>query len=130
MSISNKKFIIRHQDIYGEKKFEIVSGKLLVAEKENIEKRKYIYRDKSGNCEILLQNQIITITKNENILKISFDKKKNFCLYKIENYEFEFFILGKEYTYDEILKIFAVKYEIFDKNNLKLNEINFSIREF
>lgn len=125
MTIFNKKFIVKHQDNYGEKNFEIVKGSYFL---ENLEE-KYVYQSKGGICEISLKNKIITIKKDKNIFKISFDGKKNSCLYKNEIYEFNLFILGKEYSYDQSLKIFTIIYEVFDENNEKLNEINFSIKE-
>lgn len=129
MKIFNKndaKFLIKHQDEYGEKSFETVKGYLLLEKDE----RKYVYQSKNGNCDILLKNKTVTITKDENIFKINFDNKKNSCLYKNKNFVLQLFILGKSYSYDENLKIFTVIYEIYDETNEKLNTISLSIKEF
>ncbi len=133
MNTFNKKFIVRHQDMYGEKYFEIVKGNIfLEIENKNENKnnsRKYIYQSKFGACELSLKDKIINITRAQNNFKINFDGEKNRCLYKTENFEYYLFFLGKNYSYDEKQKIFSVLYEIYDVNNEKLNEINFSIKE-
>ncbi len=121
----NKKFIVKHQDMYGEKYFEIVKGNFYFENKY----RRYIYRSKFGNCELSLREDVINIIRDKNNFQIKFDGKKSECLYKTENYEYYLFFLGKNYSYDEEQKIFSVVYEIYDRNNEKLNEINFSIKE-
>ncbi|MBS9775517.1 MAG: hypothetical protein KGV57_00330 [Fusobacterium sp.] len=124
-NIFNNKFIVKHQDMYGEKYFEIVKGNVFL-ENNN---RKYMYQSKFGFCELSLKDKIINIIRENNNFKIKFNGEKNKCLYKTENFEYYLFFLGKNYSYDEEQKIFSVVYEIYDINNEKLNEINFSIKE-
>ncbi len=124
-NIFNNKFIVKYQDMYGEKYFEIVKGNIFF---ENTN-RKYIYQSKFGLCELSLEDKIVNIIRENNNFKIRFNGEKNKCLYKTENFEYYLFFLGKNYSYDEKQKIFSVLYEIYDGNNEKLNEINFSIKE-
>lgn len=124
-TIFNKKFIIKHQDMYGEKNFEIVKGNFFSENKD----KKYIYQSKFGSYEVSLKDGEIRIIKDKNNFKIKFNGEKNKCLYRVENYEYYLFFLGKNYFYDKEKKIFSIMYEIYDENNEKLNEINFSIKE-
>lgn len=126
-----KKFIIRTQDKYGEKTFEIVRGTNLII--ENFPKQ-YSYKSKLGNCDIFFNKDLITISRNGNFDKVfSFDVSfigiKNRFIYQSEFINEEFFTQGEKISYNEIEKIFTFSYKLLDKNDNEINRIEFSIKE-
>lgn len=126
-----KKFIIRTQDKYGEKTFEIVKGINLII--ENLPKQ-YSYKSKLGNCDLIFNKDLLTILRIEKFDKvfsfdISFSGIKNRFIYQSEFINEEFFTQGEKISYDEIEKIFTFSYKLLDKNDNEINRIEFSIKE-
>lgn len=125
-----KKFIIKTEDSYGEKTFEIVRGEKSI--KNFGAYKKYSYEGKQGKCEIIFIDNSISIIREDffnNNFEISFNGSKNKFFYKNEFINEELYSLGENFFYDEEKKIFSFSYQLFDSNHNKLNRIEFSIKE-
>lgn len=130
MNTINKKYIIKTEDSYGEKSFEIVKGFHEIKSLGTY--RKYFYLSKHGECQIILANNNISIIRT-GILNTSFDisftgEKKKF-IYETDFIKETFYSYGDKTTYDIQTKVFSFSYKLFDINNTEINKIIFSIKE-
>lgn len=126
----NKKFIVKSEDSYGEKTFEIVRGSHEIKALGTY--RKYSYLSKYGECEIILANNSITIIRKgtfNNTFEILFTGEKNKFVYETNLIKEVFYSRGENIFYDTENKIFSFSYKLFDKNNNEINKISFSIKE-
>ncbi|MCI5725277.1 hypothetical protein [Fusobacterium sp.] len=130
MTTINKKYIIKSEDQYGEKTFEIVKGFHEVRSLGAY--RRYFYLSKHGECEIILTNNSITIIRKgtfNNTFEILFTGEKNKFLYETDLIKEIFYSYGENINYDIKNKIFSFSYKLFDTNNNEINRITFSIKE-
>lgn len=130
MNITNKKFIVKTQDKFGEKTFEIVEGTYETNELDNY--RKYSYLSKFGHCEITFIKNNLTILRRgifNNVFEISFEGKNNKFIYEMDLLKEEFYSSGSQFYFDNVKKIFSFSYRLLDLNYSEINEITISIKE-
>ena len=130
MDTTKKKYIIKTQDSYNEKTFEIVEGscKIDILGKY----RQYSYRSKYGDSDISLLDDIITVVRKDkfnNSFEISFKGERKKFSYEADMLKGEFYTLGENYSYDSESKIFSFVYKLFDLNFSEINRISFFIKE-
>lgn len=130
MTTTNKKFIIKTQDKFGEKTFEIVEG---TYEADVVNKcRKYSYTSKYGSCEIVFIDNSLTILRKgvfNNTFEIFFNGKKNKFIYEADLFKEEFYSSGNQFYFDDVKKIFSFSYKLLDLNFNEVNNITISIKE-
>lgn len=130
MITTNKKFIIKTEDSFGEKTFEIVKGIYEINSFANY--RKYSYLSKYGDCEIIFTDNSLTITRKgifNHTFEVFFDGKKSKFIYETEMFKEEFYSLGNSFSFNDEKCIFSFSYKLLDLNCSEVNEINISIKE-
>ncbi|MDO4690947.1 MAG: hypothetical protein Q4A58_06610 [Fusobacterium sp.] len=126
----NKKLIIKTEDSFGEKTFEIVKA---LCENDYLGNyRSYYYKSKYGDCKICFVNNILTIDRKgifNNSFEIFFNGIKNKFLYETDMIKEEFYSLGETISFDATKKVFSFSYKLLDLNYSELNRISISIKE-
>lgn len=127
---TNKKFIIKSEDSFGEKTFETVQGTLNISEIEK--SREYFYKSKAEECKILYKDEVLSVSRKglfDLNFNVFFNGQRSKFLYETEIFKQEFYVFGENIFYDEKNKIFSFTYKLFDVNEQELNKISLSIKE-